>query len=178
MSYILRLPPIFTAPSEEGKIEQIRTYLYQTIKDIEFSLNAIDSTAEYTVEARETDAASMFAVIKPLIIKSGDILNTYYTIIRDRLDSVYVSQADYNKHTAVDGSINTFAERCTDEITNIVTDNKTTDIPSEFGESVGAIHKVLNKTFIMITDISTGKMASKTLINNVWTSWKVISPGE
>lgn len=41
---------------------------------------------------------------------------------------------------------------------------------------VGQVHKVIDKTMIQLTDISTGKMASKSYVNGVWQDWKILIP--
>ena len=96
MGYILRLPSI-TAPTDTEKIEQIRRYLYSTIKEINWALNTLDSATPGTVEANEVSAGSTFSMIKPMIIKSGDIINAYYDVMKPRFDDIYVSKEHYGK---------------------------------------------------------------------------------
>lgn len=174
MGYILRLPSI-TAYSDAEKIEQIRTYLYQTIKDIEWSLNSLDTSNGATVEARETDANSTFALVKPLIISSADILNSYYNTIKSRLDDVYLNKNEYNKHREVTGSITSYAESCGIGMTPIYTTSTASGMPDGFGNSVGYIHKVEDTMLIQLSDITTGIYATKSF-NNGWNAWKILIP--
>lgn len=94
MIFDIRLPSI-TAPTDAGKIEEIRSYLFQTVKEINFALNSIDGVNPTEVESKEVDVNSLFAALKPMIIRSADILNTYYDIIKNRLDDYYVSKLDF-----------------------------------------------------------------------------------
>lgn len=99
MGYILRLPSINAATDTE-KIEQIRRYLYQTIKEINWALNTLDASTPEMVEANEASADSTFALIKPMIIKSSEIINAYYTNMKSRFDDVYAPKADFEKLNA------------------------------------------------------------------------------
>ena len=62
MIFDIRLPSI-TAPTDAGKIEEIRSYLFQTVKEINFALNSIDGVNHTEVESKELDGNSLFAVI-------------------------------------------------------------------------------------------------------------------
>lgn len=99
MSLILRLPSI-TAQSDTEKIEQIRRYLYQTVKEINWALGSLDTTPVSEREYKEIDGESMFSVLKPLIIKSADIINNYYGIIKGRLDGIYAPKEELDKITS------------------------------------------------------------------------------
>ena len=96
MSFILRLPSV-TAPDNEGKIEQIRTYLYTIIKDINWALNSLDSTKNTEVQSQVVDGNTIFSVVKPLIIKSSDIIDAYYNIFKGRMDDEYASALEFNR---------------------------------------------------------------------------------
>lgn len=179
MGYILRLPSI-NAPTDKEKIEQLRTYLYQTVKDIEFSLNALESNASpVMVQQRETDVNAIFAVMKPLIIRSTDILNAYYDVIKDRLDGFYVPIDGYYRHRMVDGDIIEYVGDCQLGTTYIATDENTEGLPNGFVHCVGTVQKIVNRAIIQLTDIDTNRMASISCVEGEWQEeWKLFLPYE
>lgn len=102
----LRLPNI-TAQTEQGQLEQIRSYLYQFAEQLNWALNNIDKQAteakqkvEATTEQKNAveEAQATFAEVKSLIIKSADIVNAYYQEISHRLDGMYVAESDFGKY--------------------------------------------------------------------------------
>ena len=102
-----RLPNI-TAQDERGKLEQIRSYLYQFAQELNWALSNIDSkAAEATQKVEATtrqknaveQAQATFSELKSLIIKSADIVNAYYEEINHRLEGVYVAQSDFGVYT-------------------------------------------------------------------------------
>ena len=108
----IRLPNI-TADTERGKLEQIRSYLYQMACDLNFALGTAQQSATESqkppVSAKQATGAAAQAVfpeIKSLIIKSADIVNAYYDEISKRLEGVYVAESDYG----------TFAQQTTQDI--------------------------------------------------------------
>lgn len=134
MSFDIKFPNI-TAPTESGKIEQIRSYLYQLADQLKWSLNAIDSTVTTSIqkdvqsgskEVSEKEAQATFNSIKSLIIKSADIVNAYYEEINERFSGEYVAQSDfgaYSERTTQDINKNSTAtEQLFANIQKIVTD--------------------------------------------------------
>ena len=111
----LRLPNI-TAQDERGKLEQIRSYLYQFAEQLNWALNNIDSKAADAAQKVEAStqqknaveqAQATFSEVKSLIIKSADIVNAYYEEINRRLEGVYVAESDfgtYKQETALEMS--------------------------------------------------------------------------
>lgn len=112
MSLELRLPNI-TATTEAGKLIQIQSYLYQTVQQLNYALGTIEAgtsgkvlyTGKGTGGGRESggvspeDAAVTFNSLKGLIIKSADIVNSYYEVINTRLEGLYVAQSDFGTYT-------------------------------------------------------------------------------
>jgi hypothetical protein len=108
----IRLPNI-TEQTDRGKLEQIRSYLYQLAGELNWALGNIDSQADEAkqkIEATKEQnnavalAQATFSEVKSLIIKSADIVNAYYEEISRRLEGVYVAQSDfgtYKQETAV-----------------------------------------------------------------------------
>ena len=104
----LRLPDIKGTDSEQ--LKQIRSYLYQLIPQLQFALDNVgNGSTSYTVEvtnrqggatpSQSFDAAVAFAELKPLIIKSADIVQAYYEKINTVLSGEYVAQSDFGTFT-------------------------------------------------------------------------------
>ena len=118
MSYNFRLPNI-TATTPEGKLAQMQSFLYQTVEQLNWALNTIETggggTGTTSVKAAagggkaedSNDELSSFNAIKALIIKSADIINAYYEEINNllKLSGEFVAEA-----TFPDGSA-TFVEK-------------------------------------------------------------------
>lgn len=97
----LRMPNI-TATTPQGQMEQVRSYLFQMVQQLNISLKEVESKAaeaQSTVEASAKNeveqAQSTFNAIKSMIIKSADIVNAYYEVLSARLQGEYVAQSDY-----------------------------------------------------------------------------------
>ena len=110
----LRYPNI-TGISEKEQISQIRTYLYQLVDELQFSINDSQSTSDIvsttqknSVTAQNSsnvNATTIFAALKPLIIKSADIVDAYYDKLTNKFEGLYVAQSDfgtYKEETAQD----------------------------------------------------------------------------
>lgn len=104
MSFDIRLPNI-TASTEAGKLQQIQSYMYQLVGQLNWALNNIGGiggtpTAKSGTEAStasEDDPISNFNSIKGLIIKSADIVKAYYEEIDNllKLSGEYAAQSDF-----------------------------------------------------------------------------------
>lgn len=104
MGIQLRMPSI--TGSDREQLSQIRSYLYQIVPQLEWALgNMENSIASNQVvlqtsggSTNQTSTASAkvsFAELKPLIIKSADIVNAYYDEISKKLDGLYVAESDF-----------------------------------------------------------------------------------
>ena len=112
MSIDIRLPNI-TATDEAGQLMQIRSYLYQFAEQLNWALNTLDKgTDSDAVELKDTignsvqitdeaKAQQTFDSIKSLIIKSADIVNSYYDEINSLIDlsGQYVASSDFDTYT-------------------------------------------------------------------------------
>jgi hypothetical protein len=107
MSFDFNLPNI-TATSNEGKVEQIRGYLYQLTEQLKWALNSIESGRAYLVqkgnqsnvkEISESEAISTFNSIKALIINSAEIVEAYSEKISKTLSGEYVAKSDFGEYT-------------------------------------------------------------------------------
>jgi hypothetical protein len=104
MSVELRLPKI-SGTTEKEQIAQLKSYLYQMTEQLQWALNNVGSTysENYVVEHRakaETPVSSFdsevaFSALKPLIIKSADIVEAYYEEINKKLEGLYVAESDF-----------------------------------------------------------------------------------
>ncbi len=102
----LRLPNI-TATTERGQLEQIKGYLFQFAQELNFAVTALENNqskisnqmvSSSESSAKEQTAKSIneqFNSLKPLIIKSADIVNSYYEEINSLLKGEYEALSDY-----------------------------------------------------------------------------------
>ena len=108
MSFELKLPNI-TGTNEAEQLAQIKSYLYQTVSQLNFALTTIDNNSK-TIEKRlitsesnkgktAEGVRSNFNEIKSLIIKSADIVTAYSDIIKEKLSSVYVAESDFGEYS-------------------------------------------------------------------------------
>ena len=117
----LRLPDI--KGTEQEQLRQIRSYLYQLIPQLQFALNNVSETNPTVEETRKTpgttsqstssiDAEVAFDALKPLIIKSAEIVQAYYEEINSMIVGEYVAQSEFG----------TFAEQTEQRIRQSSTD--------------------------------------------------------
>lgn len=119
MSIDIRLPNI-TAKDEAGQLQQVKSYLYQLVNQLNFALTTIESGNSGSVvyangkptsaaEIEKSDPVGTFNSIKGLIIKSADIVEAYYEEVNKKLNGIYVAQSDfgtYSEQTAADITAN------------------------------------------------------------------------
>lgn len=108
MSFDFKLPNI-TASSDSGKVEQIRSYLYQLTEQLKWALNSIESNSGYVVAQKgsqttskdisESEAQATFNSIKSLIINSAEIVEAYSEKISKTLSGEYVAKSDFGEYT-------------------------------------------------------------------------------
>lgn len=102
--------PNITASTEAGRLEQVRSYLYQMVDQLNFALNSVERQME-TVEAdisqqisssSETtpeEAQRNFNEVKSLIIKSADIVEAYSEVIEKKLEGRYMASSAFGDYT-------------------------------------------------------------------------------
>lgn len=101
----IRYPNI--SGNEAAQLLQVKNYLYQLVDQLNYALGEVESTAS-TVAVKaassktptEKEAQDNFNSIKALIIKSADIVNSYYEEINHRLEGVYVAEATFPEGSA------------------------------------------------------------------------------
>ena len=90
MGFALRFPNI-SGQTEREQITQLCGYLYQLVGQLQFALDTLSGTPNHTAAqdaSTPRDAAALFGEIKPLIIKSTEILKAY----EDRLSAKLAKQ--------------------------------------------------------------------------------------
>lgn len=127
----LQLPNI-KGDNEREQLKQMQRYLYQLVEQLQFALDTVSVSessspvksqmpvrviqsspvAMMSLERGLSDDQVTFQAIKPLIIKSADIINAYYEEINRRLESVYVAESDFGKF--VEQNSQTIEETATD----------------------------------------------------------------
>ena len=106
-----RLPNITGATPQEQMV-QMQNYMLSFVEQLQWALNTLESAAKSSVSqsqapqkeepsrtaAYPADTAATFTALKPLIIKSADIVNAYYETIKTRLEGVYVAESDFGTY--------------------------------------------------------------------------------
>lgn len=146
MTFDFRYPQL-TGATEREQIQQMRTYIHQLVDELKWALNSVDSQNNVVVirqnqrnanggistigmdELDDDSVQAHFNEIKPLIIKSADIVNAYYDEINKRLEGLYVAQSDFG----------TFVEQTSQDIEATSTD----------------ITQVFNNVQLIATDVNT-----------------------
>lgn len=98
--------PNITATTEAGRLEQVRSYLYQMAEQLNYALNTVETKMETVVLETSRQVSSdptpeetlkNFSSIKALIIKSADIVDEYYEKISKRLEGMYVASGVFGE---------------------------------------------------------------------------------
>lgn len=130
MSYSFRLPNI-TATTPQGQLAQMQSFLYQTVEQLNWALNTIESgiTSGNQVSQNtkttggpgdQDKAVSTFNEIKSLIIKSADIVNSYYERINAKLSGKYVAVSDFGVYAqATEAQIKAASDKISQYYTNV-----------------------------------------------------------
>lgn len=96
--------PNINAPTEAGRLEQVRSYLYQMAEQLNWALNSVETKIETSVsntpkqtssQPTAEEAQTNFNSIKSLIIKSADIVDEYYEKTTARNKGLYVASGDF-----------------------------------------------------------------------------------
>lgn len=133
----LRLPSIKGA-TEREQLGEIKSYLHQLVEQLQWALNDVNKSdvqvvpmaqatpsVQYVIPhavaaMSEMDAQAKFDEIKPLIIKSAEIVNAYYEEINKKLVSLYVAESDFGTFKqAMEQSIEQTSSNVTQAFTNI-----------------------------------------------------------
>lgn len=106
MQVDFRIPNI--TGNEREQLQQIRSYLYQFIPQLQWALNSMETsvsshtttTEQKTVVKTNASEGSnpSFNEVMALIIKTADTVEAYYDEINSRLSSEYVAQSDFGTY--------------------------------------------------------------------------------
>ena len=126
----IRLPNI-TAPTAEGKLQQMQSYMYQLVEQLNWALNTVESaqggnTSAVVYQHREPataqEAEDTFNSIKALIIKSADIVKAYETTIFSDFKGKYFADSDFGTYVEeTSRSVVENSKMVTDTFTNVQT---------------------------------------------------------
>lgn len=139
----IRLPKI-TGATEREQLSQVKSYLYQLAEQLQFALSNIDTSAsqgnttpQVIVQGGSSapmDAHATFSSVKGLIIKSADIVESFYDEINARLEGIYVAESDFG----------TYVQRTSQDIANTSTamERSFTNVQEISGELANAIRGI------------------------------------
>ena len=106
MTIDIRLPNI-TASTEAGKLQQMQSYIYQLVEQLNWALNTVQTAQEGSTSAvayqqkqpaTPQEAEDTFNSIKALIIKSADIVKAYEETILTNFNGEYFSDSDFGTY--------------------------------------------------------------------------------
>ena len=157
-----RLPNITGATPQEQMV-QMQNYMLSFVEQLQWALNTIESAAKSSVSqapqkeepartaAYPADTAATFAALKPLIIKSADIVNAYYEKISTRLEGVYVAESDFG----------TFIEQTTQDILSNSTEiaqafTNVQEVRTGLGGNIEALTEVVGSLDTNLQDMKEG----------------------
>lgn len=156
MGIELRMPNI-TAQSEREQLAQIRSYLYQFIPQLQWALNNMDTSVESSHVAPQTprvsssqsfDTEVAFSTLKPLIIKSADIVEAYYEEINRRLEGLYVAESYFGtfmKQTSQD--IEATSTKVDQNFSNlqVIISDQIEGVKVTYQDDIDGVNEVLSK---------------------------------
>ena len=150
----IRLPQI-NDTTEKGQLSQIKSYLYQLAEQLQWALNNADtsngtvvvSQAPKTVyHSSSSSSEAQFSAIKPLIIKSAEIVEAYYEEINKRLVGLYVAESDFGTfQQATEHNIETTSTSVTNMFGNVqeISDSLE-DVKAGFDADIKRISKAID----------------------------------
>ena len=107
MGIDLRLPNI-TAPTAEGQMAQMQSYMHQLVQQLNWALNTVGeaqsgNTSNVVINSSSEDispkeAEDTFNSIKALIIKSADIVKAYEETIMTDFNGTYFAESDFGTY--------------------------------------------------------------------------------
>lgn len=138
MSINIRFPNI-TGATEAEQLVQVKSYLHQLCEQLNWALSTIESGGTGSGAAKKTDDgtggpgtsmedATTFYELKSLIIKSADIINSYYDEISKRLEGQYVAVSDFGTYVEDTSQVilanSTIVEQVYQSMQQIITDTE------------------------------------------------------
>lgn len=130
MSIDIRFPNI-TASTDAGKLQQMQSYMYQLVEQLNWALNTVESAQggntsavvyQQKKPATAQEAEDTFNSIKSLIIKSADIVKAYEDTILTSFNGKYFADSDFGTYLEETKKVvNENSEGVTEYYTNIQT---------------------------------------------------------
>lgn len=188
MTFDFRYPQI-NGTTEKEQLAQMKTYMHQLVDQLKWALNSIE-TKEVNYIAPTTHRVSSnvstanldddttqvrFDELKPLIIKSAEIIDVYYEVINKRLEGLYVAQSDFG----------TFVQQATqdieataDNVTQVFTNVQTiaTDVDTVKTE-VQTVTAEVSKVDTELKGVKTGVESIDQKVGEVDTELKSVKTG-
>lgn len=104
--------PNITGSTTQEQMAQFRSYMHQLVEQLNWAMNSIDQvqtqvvtninkTIEKSANKEDPDIEVTFDALKPLIIKSAEIVSAYYEEMNTRFVGEYVAQSDFGTFTEV-----------------------------------------------------------------------------
>lgn len=87
----IRLPNI-TAGTEKEQIEQIKSYLYQLARDLEWIFSSIEGGS-----GNSGDVSAVVAAIKPILAEASEISGAYYERMKPNLTRDFCTKEEHGK---------------------------------------------------------------------------------
>lgn len=103
----IRLPNI-NGSTEREQLQQLKSYLYQFAEQLKWAFNTLESggasaSGNHAIVMSSTneaiEAEKNFNSIKALIIKSAEIVDSYYEKMSKRLEGDYVAKSDFGEYS-------------------------------------------------------------------------------
>lgn len=161
----IRLPQI-NDPTEKGQLQQIRSYLYQLAEQLQWALNNADtsngtvivSPAKSTPFVSPASAEVQFSALKPLIIKSAEIVEAFYEEINNKLRGIYVASSDFGKFKqATEQNIEQTSTNITNAFSNIQEiETNLQDTKSGIGSNLESLSGEVGKLDTEVQEVKSG----------------------
>ena len=182
MGIELRMPNI--TGNEQEQLVQIRSYLYQIIPQLQWALNNVETTGVNNAQGAAQQATksatpssytpisaeTTFAKLKPLIIKSADIVEAYYEEINKRLEGIYVAESDFGtfmeKTTQDIEATSSYVEQKFSDVQVIITD-EVDGLKVTFDEGMDSVNTKFNGINEQMTDVNASIEQTNQEIDNV-----------
>ena len=170
-----RLPNIHGSDKEQ--LAQMKSYLYQLVGDLQWALDNVSAGSQSVVvqtrsgavvpsASHSTDIETTFGALKPLIIKSADIVKAYYEEIDSllNLEGSYVADSDFGKFVQnTKLQLSATSDNITQNYTNIQT------ITTNLGTVTTNLGTVTNELGSVTTELGSVKTNLGSVTTNLGT---------
>lgn len=173
--------PNINGATEREQLQQMRSYIHQLVDQLKWALNSVDSSqGNYNVVTGRSNSntnsgiatvgvdgdtvQTTFDELKPLIIKSAEIVDAYYEEINRRLEGLYVAQSDFG--TYIEQTSQDIQQNSTD-ITQMFTNVQT--IATDVGTIGSEVQTIDSKVKTIDSSVKTIDSTVKTVETNVQT---------